>query len=76
MKDIEALKASKLQELSAHEQQYTGSMDALMQQEEAKTLQEIELTKTAFQQHKDKVIARLLENVLQVDVKIHENYHQ
>ena len=76
MHDIEALKQSKLDELTQYENLYAGSMETLMKAEEERTLKDIEATKEAFARNKQLVIELLLKEVVQVEPKLHENYHQ
>jgi hypothetical protein len=50
-------------------------MDALKKSEDQKTEEEIARTRAAFSQHKEAVIAMLLDQVVNVTPQRHRNFH-
>ncbi|ORX88902.1 V-type ATPase [Basidiobolus meristosporus CBS 931.73] len=72
-KEIEAIKAEKAEEFKVLEQQHLGTSDQGSQAVLKETQENIKLVEVAFEQNKEKVLAKLLETVTNVKPKIHVN---
>ncbi|KAK9722473.1 hypothetical protein K7432_002662 [Basidiobolus ranarum] len=72
-KEIEVLKAEKAQEFKTMEQEHLGSSDQGSQAILNETEEQKRLVEVAFNENKEKVLAKLLETVTNVKPKIHVN---
>ncbi|KAJ3083192.1 H(+)-transporting V1 sector ATPase subunit G, partial [Quaeritorhiza haematococci] len=72
-KEIEELKAQKMKEFQAFEQQYSGSNDAAFTKISAETEERLAAVNAAYRENKDMVIEKMLVSIAKVKPEIHRN---
>ncbi|KAJ1661134.1 hypothetical protein IWQ61_000004 [Dispira simplex] len=72
-KEIEQYKNNKMSELAKYENEHSGSNDQLAQEINNDTAAKVRELNEAFVAHKEEVIQKLMETVMQVEPKVHPN---
>lgn len=72
-KEVEALKLSKMKELSEYEKQHAASLEQIISEDEENTKKRIEESKLLFEKSKERVANMLLQAVSNAQPNIHAN---